>query len=143
MRAKLDCQRALDNAAEKVRVAERCYGSVQRGLGEFDTLLRRFKEVLEDDTRGITRALRRQKVGTDPLTEAAVAQKPELECLNCRGLFENENGLLKHVEDCLEPEPSEARVETFHGGANSENRGYAHESQGQADARHQRWEGAS
>ena len=75
MRATHDYQRALDKATEKVRIAERSYESVHRGLDELGTLLHEFRAVLVDETHDIARALSSQKVGTDPPTEAAVAKE--------------------------------------------------------------------
>ena len=124
---------------------------VHRGLDELGTLLAKylcsmlheFGAVLVDETHDITRALSSQTVGTDPLTEDAAVNNPELECPNCRGFFEDKGELSAHAEDCLEPDPDEAWREMFHGGAIAENGGYAHESQGQDDARCQKWKGAS
>ena len=59
-----------------------------------------------------------------PIHLRLLGQKnPEIECPNCQNPFEDEDELMEHVENCPEPEPSKAELETFHRGATSEARG--------------------
>merc|ERR1712083_895232 len=62
---KEDYKKAIEDATEKVQVAEECYGLVDRYLRKLDEELHKFKMELEADHRGITEILEKQSLEMD------------------------------------------------------------------------------
>ena len=62
---KEDYKKAIEDATEKVHVAEECYGLVDRYLRKLDEELHKFKMELEADNRGITEILEKQSLEMD------------------------------------------------------------------------------
>ena len=62
---KEDYKKAIEDATEKVQVAEECYGLVDRYLRKLDEELHKFKMELEADNRGITEILEKQSLEMD------------------------------------------------------------------------------
>lgn len=62
---KEEYKRAIEDASEKVQVAEDCYGLVDRYLRKLDEELHKFKMELEADHRGITELLEKQSLEMD------------------------------------------------------------------------------
>ena len=60
-----DYKKAIEDATEKVQVAEECYGLVDRYLRKLDEELHKFKMELEADNRGITEVLEKQSLEMD------------------------------------------------------------------------------
>ena len=75
MENKDDYKKALEDATEKVRVAEECCGLVDRDLRKLDEELYKFKMILEAENCGITEALEKREDATDP-PQAAGAKNP-------------------------------------------------------------------
>lgn len=58
-------KRAIEDASEKIQIAEDCYGLVDRYLRKLDDELHKFKMELEADHRGITEILEKQSLEMD------------------------------------------------------------------------------
>ena len=65
VKIKEDYKKAIEDATEKVQVAEECYGLVDRYLRKLDEELHKFKMELEADNRGITEILEKQSLEMD------------------------------------------------------------------------------
>merc|ERR1719436_1152575 len=65
VKIKEDYKKAIEDATEKVQVAEDCYGLVDRYLRKLDEELLKFKMELGADNRGITEILEKQSLEMD------------------------------------------------------------------------------
>ena len=101
-------------------------------------MLHGFGAVLVDDNLDITRALSSPAAKTGPLPEDATANNTRLEYPSCTELLMDEYETSTSAGGSPEPDPKEACRKIFRGGANTENEGYANETQGQADTRRRR-----
>jgi len=62
---KVEYKKVVEDAQEKVQIAEDCYGLVDRYLRKLDEELLKFKLELEADNRGITEILEKQSLEMD------------------------------------------------------------------------------
>lgn len=62
---KEEYKKVIDDASEKVQVAEECYSLVDRYLRKLDDELHKFKMELEADNRGITELLEKHSLEMD------------------------------------------------------------------------------
>ena len=62
---KAEYEKVVEDANEKVQIAEDCYGLVDRYLRKLDAELHKFKCELEADNRGITEILEKQSLEMD------------------------------------------------------------------------------
>ena len=62
---KEEYKKVIEDASEKIQVAEDCYGLVDRYLRKLDEELHKFKMELEADNRGITEVLEKHSLEMD------------------------------------------------------------------------------
>ena len=64
---KEEYKKVIEDASDKVQVAEDCYGLVDRYLRKLDEELHKFKMELEADNRGITEVLEKHSLEMDAM----------------------------------------------------------------------------